>query len=550
MSIHLEPILIPKYVNQLKIPPVYYPEVIRDMNTGDIISHNYVVTISQFKQSILPRGFPKTTVYGYGGRVINNLNCKSFYNFRGSPGPTFEVLRGIPINVQWVNDLSKSNPMVPHIHGGENHSIFDGHPEAWFTKGEYKTGHQFVTSNYNYPNEQEAATLWYHDHAIGITGLNVLMGLSGFYIIRDPLSKLESRRNCLPGRRYDIPIMIQDKSFNVDGSFDFSNRNAEPLGDTIIVNGKAWPNLNVRKHEYRFRLLNASNARFYKLQFSNSMSFIQIASDGGYLKEPVRLTSLLIAPGERADIIVNFSSLRSGTKIILQNHADAPFPNGTPPEYETIGQIMQFTVMNSICRKPNNLPESLNQIPKLVPDSPNRTLVLFKVKSDSSPAQTLLNGQMWEAPVSERPVVGSTEEWEIINLTEDTHPIHLHLVQFQVLNRQNFDKTAYTNDWIKENGELPLGHSTKTISVEKYLIGEPKRPQKNELGWKDTVRANPGEVTRIVIRFVPQDVDARYVKLGENLYSFNPTTGPGYVWQSDILAYRGNSKIRPYKLID
>lgn len=540
MSIHLEPILIPKYINQLKIPPVYYPEIIRDTNTGDIISYNYVVTISQFKQSILPRGFPKTTVWGYGGRVINNLSCKSFYNYRSSPGPTFEAVRGIPINVQWINDLSKSNRIVPHIHGGENHSIFDGHPKAWFTKGEYITGSQFVTSNYNYPNEQEAATLWYHDYTFDIARLNVLMGLSGFYIVRDPANKLESRRNCLPARRYDIPIVIQDRSFNTDGSFDFPNAkmnqkvhsywNPKFFGDTIMVNGKVWPNLNVKKHEYRFRLLNGSNARFYKLQFSSGMSFIQIASDGGYLREPVRLTSLLLAPGERAEIIVNFSSLRPGSKIILENHANAPFPNGTPPDYETVGQVMQFTVMNSVCRKPNNLPERLNQIPKLVTDSPKRILLLFKVIGDNGSVQVLLNGQTGESPVFERLVVGSTEEWEIINLTEDTHPIHLHLVQFQVLNRQNFNKKAYINDWIKENGDPPLDHSAKTIPVEKYLEGEPRKPQKNELGWKDTVRVNPGEVTRIVIRFAPQDVDPRYVKPGESLYPFNPTTGPGYIW--------------------
>jgi FtsP/CotA-like multicopper oxidase with cupredoxin domain len=235
--------------------------------------------------------------------------------------------------------------------------------------------------------------------------------------------------------------------FNTDGSLLFNNVGINPdihpywvpefFGDTIIVNGNAWPNLNVDRHQYRFRVLNGSNARFFNLKMSNGMTFIQIGSDGGFLPKPAQLASLLIAPGERADILVDFSELTPGTKIRLLNEANAPFPGGDSPDPNTIGQIMQFTVpVNSPePEKPKKLPEKLNSIPQLKPDV-KRILTLNEVMGPNGPTMVLLNGQMWMAPISETPRVGSTQEWVIANLTMDTHPIHLHLVQFQLLNRQ------------------------------------------------------------------------------------------------------------------
>ena len=337
--------------------------------------------MSQFNQQILPCRFPKTIVWVYGGNVLDKSTGIKYTKFRNAPGATFEAVRGIPINVQWVNNLTGPNllpvdptlhwadpndlgmvdpdtvplfppglpkaqkpvPLVPHLHGGETHSIFDGHPDAWFTAGEEKRGSEFVTSLYHYPNMQEPTTLWYHDHALGITRLNVLMGLAGFYILRDPKNPLD---NCLPHGKYEIPIVIQDRSFNTDGSFDFPSEGINPdihpywqpefFGNIIMVNGKTWPNLNVKKCQYRLRLLNGSNARFYELKFSNNMTFIQIGSDGGYLPKPVTLTSLLLAPAERADILVDFSALPPMTKLILENHANAPFPDGDSPDPNTL----------------------------------------------------------------------------------------------------------------------------------------------------------------------------------------------------------------------
>lgn len=597
MSTSIDPNNIPKYENQLVIPPVYDPKVVKDPLTGKVISHNYTITVSQFKQQILPQGFPTTTVWGYGGTVEDNLCDEKILNFRNAPGATFEATRGIPINVQWINDITEPNPLpvdptlhwadpnnlgmvapdsvppfppglqkaqapvpiVTHLHGGEDSSVFDGHPDAWFTANG-KIGPEFITSLYNYPNRQEPTTLWYHDHGLGITRLNVLMGLAGFYLIRDPENPLDHPGKILPKKEFEIPIVIQDRSFNNDGSFNYPNVGDNPyvhpywvpefFGDTIMVNGKIWPNLDVKKQQYRFRLLNGSNARFYRLSFSNNMEFIQIGSDGGYLEKPVELKSLLLAPAERADILVDFSCFEEGTKLLLENDAPAPFPTGDSPDPLTVGQIMQFTVVASCAKKPNKLPATLNKIPKLTLNSAKRTLTLFEVEGDNGPLEVLLDGQKWSAPISELPIVGSTEEWQIVNLTMDTHPIHLHLVQFQISSRQAFRVMDYTNNWLALNEEPPLNHPTVVLPVTNYLEGNPVPPEPNERGWKDTIRANPGEVTTLMIRFAPQDADPALAVPGTNLYPFNPASGPGYVWHCHILEHEDNEMMRPYKVLD
>ncbi|NSW90625.1 MAG: multicopper oxidase domain-containing protein [Firmicutes bacterium] len=610
----LDPASIPKFVNQLVKPPVYKPFILKVKVTieekihGNKVNiyknkekrHLYFVDISEFKQQILPEGFPQTTVWGYGGLVKDPETGRIKYS-RSSPGATFEAVRGIPVMVKWINKLTglhllavdptlhwanpnnmpmdppmpwplfppgfpkaqKPIPVVTHLHGGEVPSTFDGHPDAWFTSNG-KRGPKFVTSLYTYPNKQQPATLWYHDHTLGITRLNVYLGLAGFYLLRDPENckhnTLLEKNVVLPSGKYEIPIVIQDRSFNTDGSFSFNNVGVNPnihpywtpefFGDTIMVNGKVWPNLDVEPRQYLFRFLNGSNARFYNLKLSNGMTFVQIGSDGGFLPKPVELGSLLIAPGERADILMDFSSIEPGTSIILQNDANAPFPGGDTPDPNTVGQIMQFTVLadSSAPVKPPRLPDKLNRIPRLIPDSPPRILTLNEVTTPNGPVILVLNGQKWSAPISELPRVGSTEEWIIINLTMDTHPIHLHLVQFQVVSRQNFKAEEYKNKWEEFNGVPPLDHPTIALPIEPYLDGEPISPPDNEKGWKDTVKVNSNEVTRIRVRFAPQDIPVFVAKPGKNLYSFDPTLGPGYVWHCHILDHEDNEMMRPYKV--
>jgi FtsP/CotA-like multicopper oxidase with cupredoxin domain len=597
----LDPATIPKFVNQLVKPPVYKRFIVYNKvkTNGQICleeQHLYFVDLCEFDEQVLPDGMPMTKVWGYGGVVIDQESGRQVY-IQSSPGPTFETIRGIAVLIKWQcqltgghlfavdptlhwanpNDMSMDPPrpwppfppgfteaqipvpVVTHLHGGEVSSLYDGHPDAWFTAGG-KKGPAYVSSLYYYPNRQEPTTLWYHDHALGITRLNVYAGLAGFYLIREGDTCCREKFN-LPEGPYEIPIVIQDRSFNEDGSLFFPTEGDNPeihpywvpefFGDTIIVNGKVWPNLNVERRRYRIRLLNGSNARFYHLKLSNGMHFVQIGTDGGYLNEPVELSSLLLAPAERADLLIDFSDIRPGTRILLTNDANAPYPDGDAPNPDTVGQIMQFTVPNDSPPpvRPPKLPGRLNHIQRLRPDAPQRTLTLNEVPGPNGPVIILLNGQKWSAPLSERSAVGSTEEWIVANLTMDTHPIHLHLVQFQLLNRQDFNMEEYQLRWEELNGTPPLDHPTKVLPVQPYLTGPPIPPDPNERGWKDTVRMNPNQVTRILVRFAPQDVPVGAVSSGDNLYPFNPSVGPGYVWHCHIIDHEDNEMMRPYHVI-
>lgn len=582
----LDPKRIPKYVNQLFIPPVYMPTILRQPNTGQVIGHEYKITISEFQQQLLPPGFSPTKVYGYGGIIKDQNTGRSAY-FRSAPGPTFEAIRGIPVHVQWINNLTgplflpvdptivwanpnsmaiprppfpsfptgfplaqKPIPIVTHLHGGETPSYFDGNPNAWFT-ADGRTGPAFVTNKYTYLNLQQPTTLWYHDHTMGLNRLTLYAGLAGAYVLRqlnDPIASL------LPNKENDIPLIIQDRSFNTDGSLFYDHTGVNPsihpywvpefFGNTIMVNGKVWPNLNVKPQQYRFRIINSSNARFYNLRLSNKQHFTQIGSDGGYLPQPVELSSLLISPAERADILIDFSTLDPGTTVILENNAHAPFPDGTPADSQTVGQIMQFTVINETVLRPKELPPMLNNMPQLKPTITS-ILTLFELEGPNGPLTVTLDGQLLRNPVSEKPKAGTTEDWQVANLTDDTHPIHLHLVQFLLVSRQKFRSDYYLRDWKKLNETTPPGTppyfiKPKVLPIESYLQGQPIELPPNEKGWKDTIQMNPGEITTIRVRFASQD---------GRPYSFNPSLGPGYVWHCHILEHAGNEMMRPYKVL-
>lgn len=588
MANPLDPNLIPKYVNNLVIPPEFFPTIANG-------SFNYTVTMAAFNQQILPPPFNQTYVWGYQGTVVDPVSGVVINGFQSSsPGPTFNDVRGIPSNVQWINNITDPNPfavdptihwanpnnmpmpmppfepfppgyneaqspvpLVTHRHGGEHRSDFDGGPDSWFTAGEAIKGPEFFTSLYTYPNQQEPTTLWYHDHALGVTRLNVYAGLAGFYLIQDPTNPVSS---LLPNGLHDIPIVIQDRSFFDDGSLLYPANGVNPnnhpywvpefFGNTIMTNGRVWPNLDVERRQYRFRLLNGSNARFYALYLSNGQDFTQIGSDGGFLANAVILNQILLSPAERADILIDFSLLSPGTQLTLNNIANAPYPDGEPPDANT-GQIMQFTVLNTPVVPPTPLPPTLNNIPKLIPDVPNKILTLVEeLEPDTeAPLEILLDGQLWTAPVSELPIVGSTVLWEIVNLTADAHPIHVHLIMFQLLNRQDIDGVAYFKDWNDINGPIPLDHPTIPLPLNNYVIGSPIDPPPNESGWKDTVVNLPNQVTRFLLRWAPQDADPNLVKPGVNLFPFDPSFGPGYVWHCHIIEHEDNEMMRPLDVI-
>jgi len=598
----LAPGAIPKFVNELTKPPVFVP----DKLPGNKIPH-YTVTYKSIQQQILPPGFPTTQVYAYGG-TANFAEEDGPADIRttfSTPGPTFEAVRDQHIQVQFVNQLDGGHmfpvdptimfanpnnqpmpdppfptfppgfgfaqtpiPVVTHLHGGVTPSDSDGFPQAWFTM-DGNTGPAFTKSTFEYYNAQFATTLWYHDHTLGMTRLTVAAGLAGAYLLRDPNDPIA---DLLPQGRYEIPLLIQDRAFNDDGSIHFTqegnNPNVHPywdpeyFGDTILVNGRAWPRLKVDRHQYRFRIINASNARFYDLKLSNGMSFTQIGGDGSYLPAPVTLTEALVAPAERIDILVDFSDQPAGAQIILQNTANQPFPGGDPVDPDGAGQVMRFDVQDTNPIKPHKLPATLITIPTLTETDGIGNPKLFTLNEHESdigePLEVLIDGQHFDSPVTETPRVGTTEAWYFQNLTEDAHPIHVHLVEFLLEDRQDIDVPRFKAYWESLNGAtLPLNHPTIRVNVEDavdfpktgtprdFLTGPSEPPSPAESGWKDTFVAPPGKVTRVRLRFAPQYTKDSDLVPGFNPFPFDASAGPGYVWHCHILDHEDNDMMRP-----
>jgi len=651
----LDPLTIPKFVSPLLIPP----EMPKSTSDPAV---DYQIAVRQFQQQILPAGFPATTVWGYGS--IDDPTTFSY------PSYTVEASSNTATKVKWINDLVDANgnylphlfavdqtlhwanptasgckdgtartdcagtnplpytgpvPMVTHLHGAHVGPESDGYPEAWWLPNAVNipAGYASLGSNwdqatgfpqvagqavYQYPNDQSETTLWYHDHTLGMTRVNVYAGPAGFWLIRDPLGQ-EAALN-LPGpapkfgdpvgtKYYELPILIQDRSFNADGSLFYpDNRaffegvlpadlqintapnsdiapiwNPEAFFNVMVVNGVAWPYQDVDQGEYRLRLLNGSNSRFLNLALTVSSSpdpqlvgrevpIYQIGSDQGLLPAVVKITTgrlttygqrvvvekapdpmqaLLLAPAERADVIVDFTGMPAGTRVRMINTApDAPFGGfpDIPADPTTSGQVMEFVVgpnIGPIFAKPKKL--NLAPVTKLVADAPTvREVSLNEEESQEvcvtiSPTgqivqdMTVLPGvnfladctavggipfapkaallgtmaagitspQLWSNPITENPALNATEAWEINNLTVDSHPIHVHLVKFQIVGRG-----------------LPGGPLNPPLA--------------NEQGWKDTVIAYPGEVTRIIAKF---DV-------------------PGlYVWHCHIVEHEDNEMMRP-----
>lgn len=540
---------------------------------------------NQFLGLFAANGSKLTTyVWGYSSRGKSGVTY---------PGSTFVAKKGVPIYVQWNNKLPQGKkgghllpvdltihlaqpttrarqtgrsyirkaihnryvPTVTHLHGGHTESASDGLPEAWFVQNFAETGADWVKKIFTYDNDQEAGTLWYHDHALGITRLNVYAGLAGFYLLRDENELQLIRNGVLPGRKYERELVIQDRMFTTDGQLFYPAAPPEPdfldcgqqltpmpnpsvlpefFGNFILVNGAAWPVLEVEPRKYRFRLLNGSDSRFYILQFSNAMKFYQVGTDGGFLLKPVELEQLLIAPGERADLIVDFAEI-ANQEIILQNFGpDGPFSGlgSGNADSQSTGLIMKISVnkpKSSESDAPGFSPNiTLRSGEKFaVQGSPKTTrkLVLFEGRDPYGRLRpqlgTLNDGSLlYDEAVTENPKLNDVEIWEVYNTTADAHPIHLHLVSFELLNRQNF--TA--ND-VFCTGQDPMEGGTKLVLNNPTPISSPTPPADNERGPKDTVIMYPGQITRI---------KAKFDRPGE------------YVWHCHILSHEDHDMMRPY----
>jgi spore coat protein A len=483
----LHPDTLEKFVDPLPIPATA-------RSVGR--KNHYRLVMSEFAVRV-HRDLPATRVWGYNGT---------------SPGPVIETRSRQSVSVEWVNALpqkhflpidhnlhgaEKDKPevrAVVHVHGAKTPPESDGYPEDWYVTGKSVT--------YSYPNQQEPAALWYHDHAMGINRLNIYAGLFGLYIVRD---NFEDNLH-LPQGRFEIPLIIYDRSFRRDGSLDYPISGMpdmpwvpEAFGEAMMVNGKMFPYLDVEPRHYRFRLLNASNGRFFHLSLSNGQKFLQIGTDQGLLPAPVAIESFVIAPGERLDVIVDFEG-HAGERIVLKSDAF---------------DIMQFRVSGRPARGERlSLPASLRPVSK-TPEAgavKTRRIPLLELKSPNGDSMTmLLGGNHWNMPVTENPVIDTVEIWELLNTTEDSHPIHLHLVRFQLLDRRSFDE--------------PLYFATRRIRY----TGPAMPPDPYEAGWKDTIRAHSKMITRIIVRF-------------------EGYTGR-YVWHCHVLEHEDNEMMRPYDVL-
>lgn len=667
-----------------------------------VTSASFDVQMGEFQQKILPNSlYAELSAHFTAGTYLwgYKVGDKAF----SYPGYTVEAQKGTPTTIKYSNQIPQPSasqlqafltidqtihwsdpegqmgstkayqgaiPTSVHLHGAEVPSSFDGGPEQWFTSDGLH-GKAYVTSAstspnaaiYSYPNAQPAATLWFHDHALGMTRVNVFSGLAAFYLLRDQHDTGQSDNPLgLPAGQQEVELIIQDRQFDTNGQLLFPNGtpankpvglNGPPpnplihpywvpefFGDAIVVNGKTWPYLDVEPRRYRFRIVNGSNARFYRMSLMDAASkaagpaFWQIGTDGGLLDTPVKLNDpnntsslkLFLAPAERADIIIDFAGL-AGRTFTLTNDAPAPYPDGDAPDPATNGSVMQFRVKlplsgqdttydptsSAPLRGRSNQRASLTRLVNVgtgtleanVTASVTRQLVLVEVEGPGGPIEVLLNNTKWTGiregtsqPVpsvqpdrqgqgiyfTELPRVGSIEIWEIINLTEDAHPIHLHLVQFQLINRQKFDRDKYrakydslfpggTYAGLTSNGTWgkitykagtyipgygpPSLYSSPNESdaiggnpdVTPFLEDAKILPDANEAGWKDTLKMYPEQVTRIVVRWAPIATPVDGVGPGQNLYPFDPTTGPGYVWHCHILDHEDNEMMRPYTLV-
>jgi spore coat protein A len=612
----LDPATVRKYVAPLFVMPA----MPRDGTVSGGAVDWYSIGMRQFRQQLLPPGLPRTTVWGYGSAASGATFHTPGYTIEATAGRPVRVswanqlLDGagnylphlLPVDptLHWANPpggvtgrdghpvfhstpgrYAGPVPTVVHLHGAHVDEEADGYPQAWYlpaarnlpsgyaTVGGFydsfkaaarqRTGVQWGAGNaiYQYRNDQRAATLWYHDHVLGMTRLNVHAGLAGFYLLRGGATDVPAgvlpgpapARGDAPGVAYhEIPLVVQDRSFNTDGSLFFPTSrdffgdapaggpfvpfsdvppawNPEFFGDTMLVNGRTWPQLTVEPRRYRFRILNACNARTLVLKLAMdplvarpapvAVQWWQIGADGGFLPAPARLDQLLVGPAERADVIVDLTGLPVGTALYLINEGpDMPYGGGTlgvdyaAADPGTTGQVMKLVVGSLKGADPSVPPAHLTlpALGRLGAAGTVRQVSLNELDSASFPdsdapivgALGTLNSDgagtplMWDDDVTEGPSLNATELWEITNTTEDAHPIHVHLVEFEVVNRENAD-------------------------------GVQRGPQPWETGTKDTVIALPGETTRLKARF---DLPGRYV------------------WHCHILDHEDNEMMRPYQV--
>ncbi len=412
-------VAVTPFQQALNIPPEAHP-VSMDMQGRPI----YELTEQNATVEIIP-GL-QTDIIGYDGMT---------------PGPTIRVNANQEVIVRHINESDIKT--TTHLHGGHMPTGNDGHPVDLLEPG--------TSKDYLYTNKQLPTTLWYHDHAMDATGRNVYSGLAGFYIIEDNYER--SLR--LPSGRNEIPLVIQDRTFAADGSLIYKNTKSGEKGDTVLVNGTPFPYVQVSNTRYRFRILNGSNARVYKLALSNGAKFIQIGSDGGLLEAPVSRAAMVVAPAERVDVIIDFGDAAIGDQIILKNLAAKGGPTSEIMRFDVTKRRMERSILPTVLRSMERL-------------DPAAAVITRRWEFDFVGGEKpwVINGLPYEENrVDAYPQVGTTEIWELANISKVGHPIHIHDVMWQILD---------------VNGKPPGPH---------------------DAGWKDTFKIPPNGTVRVIGRF-------------------------------------------------
>jgi FtsP/CotA-like multicopper oxidase with cupredoxin domain len=656
----LDPLAIPRYVTPLLVPPVmpragtirqqggqnadYYeisvrqfPQQILPAGLPATTVWGYGAVASGSRRGLLAHNAPSLTIEARWRRPVR---VKWINDLKDANGRFLPHLLPVDPTLHWANppggEMHRDTrptftgtpgpytgpvPMVTHVHGAVGvGDESDGYAEAWylpaannipagyadrgtwydFFAGKAAAGYGATWgpgfATFQYPNLNRASTIWYHDHTLGMTRLNVYAGPAGFYIVRGGPdgdgAVLDSRSGMpavLPGPApregdrfppnktyYEIPIAIQDRSFDADGSLFYPDTraffdgivgpyipeghaggdgmeghggfapywNPEFFGNTIMVNGNTWPFLAVEQRRYRFRVLNGCQSRFLILDFANipGVEVWQIGNEGGFLAAPVNITAdwssqLLLGLAERADVIVDFTNVPVGSYVLGNLGPDEPFGGGIPgvdfpvADADSTGQVMEFRVIPAVTADPTTPPMFL-QLPAIAPlPLPVRSRPLALIEKmgmgyDATgtevegPVEALLGrittdgaavADLWADAVTENPAVGDTEIWEFYNTTGDAHPMHVHEVVFEVVNREMLMPDA------SGDPAVPLTPDPTTTMP----------PEPWETGFKDTVIAYPGQVTRVRATFAT----------------------PGqFVWHCHIVEHEDNEMMRPFRI--
>ena len=439
-----------------KVPPVLTPD--RQTQNFDY----YEIHQRQAPAEILPGKL--TDVWGYNGIT---------------PGPTIMNTQGRHAVVQQINDLPSIHPTLrynvwtsTHLHGSCSKPQYDGYASDITDDASWK--------DYVYPNIQDARTLWYHDHAVHITAPNAYMGLAAMYILHDP----HELSLPIPHGAYDVPFVLRDAMFESNGALLFDdNGHSGVYGDVILVNGVPWPAMRVERRKYRFRILNASLSRSYGLQLDTGQPLTVIGTDGGLMPQPQAVSRVKIGMAERYEVVIDFAQYQLGQRVVMQNVS----PDNNI-DFDTTGVVMAFDVVAEASDTSNNeVPIDLNptQSTMALTEAEAVRTRQFEFKRDGG--QWTINGTTWDDVINSgfqmvlaNPGFGDVEIWELKNSSGGWfHPVHIHLVDFKILDR---------------NGQPPFAY---------------------EKGAKDVAYIGEGETVRVIMRF--EHEQGRYMMHCHNL---------------------------------